>query len=520
MVSSLHSSGDSLVRNKSLRTLVAFFMLMTCGALAHGSDANYCVISLVPEGDPFEAAVEELREVHNARVLSCEPGDIASLAPKLQSLPPVEVAIVVKPGDFDINLVRSVLRLATEIDEDPFLDFSYGFITGETAKDAVSLVRAGQIDEPIALPESVVVGVSASPNSASHTAKLALRDGQLSRRIHLVGATGDRDGHTAARDLEFIEAIMPTLDQTPLLIFAGHGYPREIVGGPTYEHLSDRRFDHSVVLNIACYAGVSGTWFDTDWATQKTVKKVVPPSQSFCLNMLKTGVAGYVAYACPRPSGPTMLAESITIATSGETLGELRRRRGNNVVMTHLQQGESLFLSTENHDAPVSADRTMQQLLIQMSTGGVLFGDPACRPFQRADGKHPISTKVTVEKDKLRVRVEITSPNWQQFAADQIRIWDGNQTPLRFETDIDLGDRFAADVRIATHTFPYSRHELIAATETHHGKRRLHIKANIANPSAAERMLFARSGIFAEFEVATDSSNVANKLIRHKSPHP
>ena len=32
----------------------------------------------------------------------------------------------------------------------------------------------------------------------------------------------------------------------------------------------------------------------------------VPPEESFCLALLRTGVVGYTAYVCPRPAGPEL----------------------------------------------------------------------------------------------------------------------------------------------------------------------------------------------------------------------
>ena len=71
----------------------------------------------------------------------------------------------------------------------------------------------------------------------------------------------------------------------------------------------------------------------------KVRRRNVPASESFCLNMINTGVAGYIAYTCARPAGPTMLGDAMTAAIAGQSLGELRRVDGNSVIVAHLQHG-------------------------------------------------------------------------------------------------------------------------------------------------------------------------------------
>jgi hypothetical protein len=72
------------------------------------------------------------------------------------------VAFVVRPGDFDENLARAVLQMATRIDGDPFVDFAYGYITGSSPEAAVALVeRPRKFETKRRSPEVAVVAVGA-----------------------------------------------------------------------------------------------------------------------------------------------------------------------------------------------------------------------------------------------------------------------------------------------------------------------------------------------------------------------
>lgn len=509
----------------ALRMMLLTFVALVASARAN-ADSDYCVISLVEAGDSYHLAVDELVQFHQADLLTANPNDIEALLPKLQKISPEFVAVVVRPDDFDINLARQMMRLATQIDDDPFLDFAYGFVTGATAEDAVALVRAGQSKPLSELPRTTMVGVGSARISTSRETKIPLRKQSLTQTVHLLSSKPTEDGTDPNRDVESLEKIMPTLDGTPLIVFAGHGYPREVVGGPTFEHLEGRKFDRAVVLNIACYTGVTGRWFETDWSKAQTVQKQVPTEESFCLSLLKTGVAGYVSYACPRPAGPTMLAESITVAISGESLGELRRRRGNNVVLAHLQLGGKKLALNEMRDGDTVKRQSIQDILTEMSSGGVLFGDPAFRPFQNRVGESPIQTSVKKDKNRRLVRVDIRGSNWFSFAADQLFMWDERTPSLRIETTIDLDDDRVTDVRLTSSSFAFSDHKLIATVETHQGKRLLHLKASSAKPHPTLLAFLARNGIFGEFEVTTDDSTVeeastgdgsARKIFRRSS---
>jgi hypothetical protein len=94
-------------------------------------------------------------------------------------------------------------------------------------------------------------------------------------------------------------------------------------------------------MNIACYTGVTGRWFEDDHAAGVRRERKVPEGQCVCLAALRTGPAAYVGYACPRPAGPELFMDVSALATEGLSVGEVRRRDYNRVVLAHLAQGLS-----------------------------------------------------------------------------------------------------------------------------------------------------------------------------------
>lgn len=464
--------------------------------------SDYVVVSLVDQTDPYHDAAEKLGELRGAKITYGQPGEIDKLLPVLKKETPRHVGFVVRPTDFDVKLARSVLSLSTQIDDDPFVDFAYGFVTGLSAERAVKLVEAGKNRKPVSAPLLTMVGVASQQMGKSRTFDqvLPLRGSTLRQTYHMISASDDAASgnvdpdQLSARDDEFLSSLMPSLDRKPLLVFAGHGYPREVIGGPSYKHLQGRDFSGAIALNIACYTGVTHGWTHVD-GTAKTIA----PEESFCLNMLDTGVAGYVAYACPRPAGPTMLGEAVTLATAGETMGQARQRRYNQVILSHLQLGNAgLYLPPDNDSKQPRRD--VQKLLTAMSSGGILFGDPAIVAFSPSAEHHPVETSVKLSGNRLAVRVKVHGMLWHYFCSDQITMWNKNEPAMKVETVVDLPSGHVDVAEVTSNTFG-KQSRLIAAVDQLGASRKLYLKANFPRPSQEDLMNIGRSGVEVEFEI-------------------
>ena len=76
----------------------------------------------------------------------------------MQTLKPDYVAFVVHPDRIEDNFVGAVFEGLTTLDGDPYLDCAHGYITGETARDALKLVRdtAAAESQPNQIPKKFV----------------------------------------------------------------------------------------------------------------------------------------------------------------------------------------------------------------------------------------------------------------------------------------------------------------------------------------------------------------------------
>ena len=482
---------------------------------------DYLVVSMVDQDSPFQSAARQLAERHDAEILQAAPQESERLLLELKQRKPTLVAFVIHPHELDINLVQEILVVSTQVDSDPFVDFAYGFITGRDGEAARQLVAASDSGTANKKATITMFGVGSKQMGQSAVQKFAwpLRNSSVS--VTNFQSVGDSD---ETRDEKFIKKSMPKLSHAPILLLASHGYPDGLVGGPKAIDVKGVDLSGSVALNIACYNGVTKSWYEDDWSTMQIKKREIAAEGSFCLQMIDSGVAGYVAYACPRPAGPTLMGDAMILASSGLSLGELRRADANSVVLAHLLSGDTSVETKMLSDGmALKRDRTAGQAVKQMSTGAMLIGDPAYIPFQEKLNSDPRTTAVTEKEDRLLVTVKIETPMFHFYAGEQINYWNGRDPALRLETVVPLGDRFVTDVQVAEPPAGVTDYRFVAAVEQDRGQRFLHLKLTFPQPKDLKMLqAMATTGLTGQFEIltsgeTTDPANDSTTIFRSQN---
>lgn len=480
-----------------------FVLLIAAASAAIGND--YLVVDLVGPKDPYYAAAECLAKLRGGEVVSSDAQQFSDLRETLHGKQPHYVAVVVRPDDLDVNLARSFLKLSTEIDDDPFVDFAYGFITGDTPETALSLARRGfDAEQNRREPTIAVAGVGekAITRSAVSQQQFPLRNASLPQ---LWGQIAGGENFDDGRDTEFIRKLMPQLAGKSMVLFAGHGYPREVVGGPTWKDLDGLRFDGAVVLNIACLTGVTNRWFEEDWHAGVKRQRTVPRDESFCLAMLRTGAAAYVAYTCPRPAGPELFGDFAALAAEGLSIGEVRRRDYNRVVLACLAAGfDRLKIIHEADGQPIQPPRDLvRDLLLDMATGGIVFGDPKFTPFAARPDEIPTETKIETVDHGLRVTVSIDPRQLFLECSDPLAMWGENGQAMRVLAIVPLGQRYVSSLQLRELKMggDVAEHRLVWAVEQNGAERFLHVKVNFPQPKLPQ--LASLFGVRASFDIET-----------------
>lgn len=446
-------------------------------------NGNYLVLAAVPAEHSFDAAAQVLAKRHHADVVRFDPQDLEPLRATLTAAAPRYVAIVLRPEQLDFGLQRRFLQLATELDDDPFVDFAFGYVTGATADEAVALARRGAERQPQPIEHGIATVAGGVDKSVRVERPKPLRNSQLSDlQLYCAGAEAFP---ATGRDLTFLQQNLAAVSGRDVVTFVGHGMPREVLGGPTFQELAGLDLNGAVVLDVACYTGVTHRYHEDDHQQNRTVTRTVPLAESFCLAVLRTGVVGYTAYLCPRPAGPELDTDFAALVVDGLSLGETRRRDYDKTVLGFLGFAEPrLRLDPPTDGAPLKSGRdAVRDIMLEGATGGVVFGDPACVPFVPRDRDAPVG----IECKPLDGAIQVTArAGWQaaytHCSDPTARFGDG--LAMKVYARVPLGDRHVTEVvvdelKIGKAALP-SR--VLWALETDHGERFLQLKVNFPRP--------------------------------------
>lgn len=458
--------------------------LLFLGTLAAPSD--YVVLCGFGPKDPYYAAAQRIAAHHGTReILRFDPARPDSVLKKLRKLSPRYVAIVVHPDQIDVNTVRGFLKMATRVDDDPFVDFEFGYITGSTAADAArfveNIVRASKKKQPRKVGRVAVSG----GRPRSWVAKSQLRLGKAAFPEFGLWCIAPDGKH--GRDQEFLDEHMSELEGLGAIMMGGHGMPWEIGSGPHAEDVRKLELFPAVAFNYACHTGV--TWRYPEWrfgGRNKVEFEDLGQKVSFALSMIEAGITGYVAYVNPRPAGPELTIDYHRVLT-GSTLGEARRRDYDKIVLGYLGYGESRIAPPVVGDGkgiPRKEFDTVRHMMLDAATGGILYGDPASRPFPQVPDGLPLRTEVVRKQRELRATIEVESQWVGAWCNDPLRgskakkgymaqkVYDRIELPDGFEpksVTVASAERGGQELEV---------YEPLWAIEEDRGKRYAHVKVN------------------------------------------
>ncbi len=487
-----------------LRLPVVTLLLFT--ALLPAQEAlvrrDYVVLAAIAADDPFDAAAQLLARHHRAPIVRFDPAQLAPVRTALLAAAPRHVALVLRPEQIDFPFVRAFLQLATGLDDDPFVDFAFGYITGRTAADAEALATRGSTRVPQAA-KAIALAAGGCPKSSVSTVPHLLRRNRL-ESLHLLGA-GDEN----APDVAFWREHLAKLHGRDVVTFAGHGYPKSVVGGPSFAELVGLDLGGTVVLNVACYTGVTQRWFEDDWRNGVVVEQQVPLDESFCLAVLRTGVVGYTAYVCPRPAGPELDTDMTALVSEGLSLGEARRRDYDKTVLGFLGFGaERLQLAPVVNGAKLSPSRdAVRDIMLEGATGGIVFGDPACVPFVARPMQAPVSITCEGADGEYRIKARVAASDLFLHCSDPTATW-GKTMAMRVYGRVpihsDVADFVVDQLKVGDKVQPT---RVLWAIEEDHGRRFLQWKVNFPRGENlnGELLLSARA-------LKTKDATVAKRL--------
>jgi hypothetical protein len=434
---------------------------------------DYVVLSAPSDDTGYRAAAARLAEHHGTTVRELDPEKPERLRAQLRKWAPRHVAVVLAPGHLDFAFQRRFLELSTGLDEDPFVDFAFGYVTGATGAEALAFVDAG-IAAGKASPREATLGRLSGSAKESRERSTPYQLRSRSPSVVRGSVRGEDDAH----DRAFLEAFLPKLATCNAIVISGHGFPDRVVGCMDAQDLAGCRLDGAVVLNVACWTGTTDRWYRYPRRGDVVMERV-PADRSLALAMLRTGVSAYVAYTCPRPQGPEMDRELMALVVDGLSVGDARRREYDKTVLGFLGFGErSMVLTKPETVRPRQASRdAIRDIMLEDATGGVLFGDPALRPFVGQPGEDPILIEQERENDDIVVTASCPKHALWLHCDEPAGRMDG-EPAMKVYARVALGPSHVRDVDVDfVRIGPRDQeHRVVWAVEEDHGDRFLHLK--------------------------------------------
>ena len=469
--------------------IAAFLLLLSLPALA-----DYVVLVGVDKNDLYDRAARLLAKHHRTQhVLRFDPERPEAIAKKLRRIQPTQVAIVLRPEQIHVNSVRRILKMSTTIDDDPFVDFEFGYITGETAAEAVrfveNIIRASKRKPLVKVGKASVWGGKYESLASDGTYEA----GDLSfpmRSLRFVAPNGKH-----GRNQEFIDKNLRSLEGCGAIIMGGHGMPWEIGSGPRAEDMAKLELFPAVAFNYACHTGVTRTYPERKYESGVYVQRLfeIDAKRSFALSMIRAGITGYVAYVNPRPAGPELSIDFQRVL-AGSTLGAARRNDYNKITLGYLGYGEKGIVPPawqEGLRQPAREVDAVRHMMLDGATGGILYGDPAFRPFPEAKPNSlPLKVQTKTVEGALHVTMRVMAYWAYVWCAEPFRRFDEKSRTMAMKvyTRVEVPETWTdvGSVRIASATWagnPVTTLEPVWAVENDQGKRYLHLKANFERTS-------------------------------------
>jgi hypothetical protein len=499
------------------------------------TSGDYLVVGVRSErfDDHYRAIRDRAVDFHHASTIDWDGLNGESLLARLRVHPPARVLFILRPEDLDINLHRRIVSICNRVDDDPFADFTFGYLTARTP-EALEALWARTVE----LHEHGLAGhiwVQSSITSGQKSMRYEEGNSGIRRDAGFTGpslyfAEVGSDPDVAKRLDEWLPQLQPAsviditgnADPQGIWLFSGERNrdrskhwvydPAKIGQDPdhcmpriTADRFRALRLSSPIVWSGACHTAathnvfVEGDIVSTFGRTDTTTLFEMPTDQSIALAMIDAGAAAFLGPIGPNHGYSTLLEQEYALE-NGATLGEALKSTYDDAF---LATGGSPVLPRCVPGSPQPEEPNI------MAAGGlnrVLIGDPSLSPFKAtvrkgeetliehahaADGNKPGGFDVVVKWDG-----GFHPSAWDMYGADRSRSG-------RVTARIDLDDpRLAGSGRAATFGAsveatddkgsPLDYRLSRLAVEDDRGRRILHLQANVVRADVQGKAIVVR----------------------------
>ena len=446
---------------------------------------HYLIVATPAAAKEYADAILLAGKLHpGALVATLEDSALSTMQRILSAYAPRYTLVFLLPDELDVRFAWNWLTAASRIDDDPFVDTSTGFMTGESPAAVLAFMQRTQeaVAGRIILPGKLIDNLG--PNSMA-----AASDWQQMPGSYMVPVFTSRLGsETISHGTRaFTAERLQAMNGAGLLHYGGHGYPDRVVDSLNGPFVRKLGLAPNVFFNGACYTGVTGRWFENvnGWIRERQVK----PELSFALGVLANNSVGYLAALHP-DHGIPVYQEMEYLAWQGGSLGDVMRYTHNGVVMGNGGRFPQFDSFQDSMRAP---DDTSESIMLKGTAARVLFGDPALKimssfsppPFtirQEMTGEGRMTVVASTAAPALKASYADT------FHADLSRTKQFND---RAWIVVDLPDDWPGPGRLEIQSVSAGgqeiEHRLIGqALEQEGGKQRLHVQIDTVSTGYLE----------------------------------
>ena len=372
--------------------------------------------------DSYTGVVKELAKLRkSAAILNLNGGGLKDLVSELRTLGPDYVAFVVHPERIEDNFVGAVFEALTALDDDPYLDCAYGYVTGATGQDALTLVRntAAAQAQPNHIPKRfVAIGHTFAQNDL---APFAVQEANRYKAYGYETAQINPIDNSAEWSRKANQEIQK-LNGASLVFLAGHG-TGDMSCAIAGDEFGRVKLQSAIVVNGTCHSAVTNIRHDSKdrfWTIQTSR---IDPKKSVCLNFIKAGAIGQ--FASTASSSWMNVAFAITkFFNEGRPLGQALQESLNEKIRQAGIRNVRIIPFRNGQKSPQALGEDKNPGGIQSISRVILIGDPAYRPFSEKPVRIPPKTQLkdygSLSATQRRIRQlidELSDPEAPRFKA-------------------------------------------------------------------------------------------------------
>ena len=459
----------------------------------------YLILSTEAAARDYREAIRSARELHpGAAESTFDPaGGFAKAREALDRYRPRYALIFLLPGELDARVEWEWLRITTEVDSDPFVDVRCGFMTGASPAAADAFMRRivaaarGVSKLPPRFVDDLGPGTLTAKGTV-HRQGGSMMLPSYPRRfesIAVLHAAGALDDPTRAG-----------LGGAGIVHFGGHGLPGGIDDGLAAKGVPSLGLAPCIVFSGACFTGVTGRWFDIAGPDGLVRERTVALADSFCLRLLETPAAGYLAALHP-DHGIPVYQEMEFLASTGGSLGDAIKSTYDWII---LASGGKLPAFERLEDGKPTPRWTPSEIMRKGTASRILFGDPALIPFA-AFARPALESTCAADGAALRISAKVVNPDlvnllidtYHADLASDLQLFNARavvtvKLPKGWEQVSSVEVTRVAPARsflakLAGQSSPAIKHRVVGfAVEEDDGQRFLHVQVDLSSTGYRE----------------------------------